>query len=139
MSEHRAIWGIGISLLVVAVLIGCIVIGTASKTLAHSMTFGTSVPTRFSPQPMAFCNALNQSGGLRKMVDDAGIGSTVSASAEKTNLLMLRLVVVASPDQATRSAMVTLYEEVLKGNSQSSAEQNAIATVEKMNSCARYP
>ena len=58
-----------------------------------------------------------RSGGLEQMVDNAGIGSTGSASQETANLLMLNLVVAASPDRSTRKLMVGLYK----------------------NPCARYP
>jgi hypothetical protein len=139
MDQRRAMWGAGIGLLVAVAVIGGIFLGRVSDTLAHSMTFDTGVPTRFSPQPVFFCNALHQSGGLRRMVDNAGIGSTESSSAENTNLLTLMFVVAASPDQTTRKAMVGLYQDVLRGDSQSSAAQRAIGTVEVMNSCARYP
>ena len=126
-------------MLVAVAVVGGLVIDRAVNMAAHSMTFDTGVPTRFSPQPMAFCNGLHQGGGLQQMVDSAGIGSTGTASAENTNLLMLRVVVTASPDLSTRMAMVGLYRDVLTGDSQSSAANSAISAVEEMHSCARYP
>ena len=73
------------------------------------------------------------------MVDNAGIGSTGSASQETANLLMLDLVVAASPDRSTRKLMVGIYKSVLSGDSQSDAGHKAIIAVEGMNPSARYP
>jgi hypothetical protein len=126
----------------VAVVIGVIAgtyVGRTTNTASHIMNFNTGVPTRFSPQPTFFCNALHQGGGLRQMVDNAGIGSTVSPSEESTNLLMLKFVVAASPNQSTRKLMIGLYQSVLSGDSQSLTESEAITGVEGMNPCARYP
>ena len=139
MNERRAIWGAGMGLVVTVAVIGGFVIDRASNSLAHTMTFNTGVPTRFSPQPSAFCNTLHQSRGLHEMVDDAGIGFTGTSSAQHANLFMLKVVVITSPEQATRTAMVDLYRDVLRGDSQSNAAQQAINTVEVMNPCARYP
>jgi hypothetical protein len=130
-------WTAAVSVVVVVAVVLSTYVGRTTSTVSHIMTFNTDVPTRFSPQPNYFCNALNQGGGLQQMVDDAGIGSTSSASTETANLLMLKAVVVMSPDQSTRSAMVSLYQDVLNGNSRSSAALGAISDV--TNSCAGYP
>jgi hypothetical protein len=71
------------------------------------------------------------------MVDNGGLGSTLGASAVNADRVMLKLVVQASPDEATRTAMVSLYKDILSGNSSSSQARRAIDTIEMMNSCAR--
>jgi hypothetical protein len=67
------------------------------------------------------------------MVDDAGLGATVSSSTANADLLMLRFAVQASPDQVTRTAMSSLYQDALRGYTHSAAEQTAIGTVQAMN------
>lgn len=112
-------WAAAVAVVVVVVVVVGVVVSTyvgrGASTALSIMNFNTGVPTRFSPQPTFFCNALHQSGGLEQMVDNAGIGSMDSASTEGTNLLMLKFVVAASPDKSTRKLMVGLYQGVLSG------------------------
>jgi hypothetical protein len=60
-----------------------------------------------------------------------------SWGASNADRVMLKFVVQASPDEATRTAMVSLYKDILSGNSSSSQARRAIDTIEMMNSCAR--
>jgi hypothetical protein len=120
-------------------VIGAFLVSRVSSVATHIMTVNTNAPTAFDPQPEFFCNALHQHGGLQQLIDATGIGSTGTPAAEEANLLMLKFVVDASPDQSTRTAMVDLYREVLSGDSRSKAAQTAIGTVESSNQCARYP
>jgi hypothetical protein len=132
-------WTAAASVVVVVAVVASTYVGRTANTVSRIMNFNTSVPSRFSPQPTFFCDALHQSGGLQQMVDNAGIGSTGSASTENSNLLMLKFVVASSPDQYTRKLMVGLYQSVLSGDSRSLAENKAIIAVEGPNPCARYP
>jgi len=140
MNKHRAMSGITIGLVATAVVIGIAVSSVHFKiaAAAHVATVDTAEPTSFYPQSTLFCNVLHEHGVLQRMVDNFGIGSTASASIENANLLMLKVVVEASPDQPTRTAMVGLYRDILTGDSHSSAAQSAISTVEVMNSCALH-
>ncbi len=132
-------WGTGIGLLVVVCIAVVVLIttyvDTTAKALSKIMTFNTAAPTHFSPQPTLFCNLLRQQGGLQKLVDNVGpITPQPNAS-----LLTLLFMTGASPDTPTRTAMVGLYKEVLKGQSLSAASEKYIYTVGAMNSCTRYP
>src|SRR5271155_1335526 len=85
-------WTAAASVVVVVAVVAITYVGKTASTVSHIMNFNTDVPTRFSPQPTFFCIALRKSDGLQQMVDNAGIGSTGTASTEITNLLTLKFV-----------------------------------------------
>jgi len=139
MSHRGTIWVGGIGLLVALAVVGGIYISRVSHSLSHIMTFNTNVPTVFSPSSTLFCSVLNQPGGLQQLVDNAGIGSTASSSTVTADQVLLKAAVEASPNQPTRTAMVSLYKDVLSGSSTSSQVQQLINTVDEMNPCAGQP
>ena len=71
MSEVRSRWLIlgGLGIAVVALVIG-LAVTRASTVVNHTLSFSTAVPTRFAPDPAAFCRTLTTGGGLARMTQD---------------------------------------------------------------------
>jgi hypothetical protein len=95
------------------------------------MNFDTSsVPTSFYPDESAFCNMLKQNGGLHNLAWSTAEQPTI------TSKFMLKVAVISSPNDTTRTAMITLFKEVDKLQPGSPAAVNAINTVVAQYNCA---
>ena len=75
-----------------------------SSAAVRSVSFNTSGPIKFTPEPIFYCNAIKQHGGLQEEI--------IAAEQHQIDLVWLRMIVASSP-VSDQKAMSQLYFEVL--------------------------